>query len=60
VAAKGGGLYDRKTIITLNDSASITGNAADVGGGIFNRGGSVTLNDASVITGNTPDDCHYC
>jgi len=40
--------------VTLNDSATITGNTSGRrGGGIFNWVGTVTLNDSATITGNT-------
>ena len=39
--------------LTLEDHATITGNAATNGGGIFNDGGTITLNDESSVYGNT-------
>jgi len=40
--------------VTLNGSATITGNTAGRrGGGIFNWVGTVTLNGSATITGNT-------
>jgi hypothetical protein len=39
--------------LTLEDDATISGNAGVNGGGIFNTGGTVTLNDQSSVSGNT-------
>ena len=39
--------------LTLEDDATISGNAGVNGGGIFNDGGTVTLNDRSSVSGNT-------
>ncbi len=48
----GGGIFNNRGTVTL-DNATITGNeATDYGGGIFNHGGWVTLNGGT-ISGNT-------
>jgi len=39
--------------LTLEDHATITGNAGANGGGIFNTWGTITLNDQSSVSGNT-------
>jgi hypothetical protein len=48
-----GELSDPLSRLTLEDHATITGNAGANGGGIFNTWGTITLNDQSSVSGNT-------
>jgi hypothetical protein len=48
-----GELTDPPSRLTLEDHATITGNAGTNGGGIFNTWGTITLNDQSSVRGNT-------
>ena len=50
----GGGISNRKGIVTLNGSSSVGGNTVEYsGGGIYNWQGAVTMNDSSSLSGNT-------
>jgi len=55
----GGGIYIKKGssahsgTLTLNDSSSVTGNAAAFGGGISSSHADTTLNGSSSVSGNT-------
>ena len=50
----GGGISNRKGIVTLDGSSSVGGNTVEYsGGGIYNWQGAVTMNDSSSLSGNT-------
>jgi hypothetical protein len=57
----GGGVYNLGTL-TLSDSATISGNAADQGGGIYAVSGSilngVVYGPGGNVYDNMPDDCY--
>ncbi|HVQ88470.1 MAG TPA: hypothetical protein VMT88_09830 [Actinomycetes bacterium] len=51
--AGGGGIFNNRGLVTLNDSSRVMDNyARHNGGGIFNLSGVVVLNNTSTISGN--------
>jgi hypothetical protein len=48
----GGGVNITGGIFTMNDSASISGNSAEMGGGVFIWSGAFTMNDNAFMSGN--------
>ena len=54
--ADGGGVHNRYDTVTLNDSASISGNMAVRGGGVMNERGTLQLSGNSNISDNAATD----
>jgi hypothetical protein len=57
----GGGIYNDRGGVTLNDTSSVARNTATLrGGGVFNNLGTVQPRDSSSIRRNDPDNCVNC